>query len=158
MLFIDVLHQRFFQFGRPPQLQQHVVQGEVTRHGSTVIILVGFGAHVAGKRYQPGFVNLLRDKRTLRFRMGSNIEGEDSCDDGKEKGSKRDIDVDCLPLNGTPYNCFMSNGLLGVLSTSNDSYQPAYGSTTGWDFATGIGTVNAYNLVTNWPSGHRSGK
>ena len=27
------------------------------------------------------------------------------------------------------------------------SYQPAFGATPGWDFATGIGTVNAYNLV-----------
>jgi hypothetical protein len=34
-----------------------------------------------------------------------------------------------------------------VLSTSNKSYKPAYTSGTGWDFATGIGTVNAYNLV-----------
>jgi len=70
-----------------------------------------------------------------------------------------DMDTDCLPLNGVPYNCYMSNGFLGVLSTSNDSYQPAYGTTTGWDFATGIGSVNAYNLVTNWPtSDHRVGK
>ena len=22
----------------------------------------------------------------------------------------------------------------------------------GWDFATGIGTVNVYNLITNWAS------
>jgi len=70
-----------------------------------------------------------------------------------------DMDTDCLPLNGVPYNCYMSNGFLGVLSTSNNSYQPAYGTTTGWDFATGIGTVNAYNLVVNWPtSPHHSGK
>jgi hypothetical protein len=27
------------------------------------------------------------------------------------------------------------------------SYQPLFGATPGWDFATGIGTVNAYNLV-----------
>ena len=70
-----------------------------------------------------------------------------------------DMDTDCLPLNGVAYNCFMSNGFLGVLSTSNSSYQPAYGTTTGWDFATGIGTVNAYNLVVNWPtSGRHTGK
>ena len=41
----------------------------------------------------------------------------------------------------------------GVLSTSDSAYQPAYSTTTGWDFATGIGTVNAYNLVNNWPAG-----
>jgi hypothetical protein len=29
------------------------------------------------------------------------------------------------------------------------SWQPAYGATPGWDFATGIGSVNAYNLVFN---------
>jgi len=70
-----------------------------------------------------------------------------------------DMDTDCLALNGVYYNCYISNGFLGVLSTSNNSYQPAYGTTTGWDFATGIGTVNAYNLVVNWPTtDHNSGK
>jgi hypothetical protein len=34
-----------------------------------------------------------------------------------------------------------------VLSTSDSAYKPAYGATTGWDFATGIGSLNAYNLV-----------
>ena len=29
------------------------------------------------------------------------------------------------------------------------AYQPAFGATPGWDLATGIGSVNAYNLVTN---------
>jgi hypothetical protein len=37
-----------------------------------------------------------------------------------------------------------------VLSTSNTAYAPAYGTTVGWDFATGIGTVNAANLVNDW--------
>jgi subtilase family serine protease len=53
-----------------------------------------------------------------------------------------DMDVNCT---GT-HNCFS-----GVLSTANASYRPSYTATTGWDFATGIGTVNAYNLVMNWP-------
>jgi hypothetical protein len=30
-----------------------------------------------------------------------------------------------------------------------DSYQPAFGATPGWDFATGLGSVNAYNLVND---------
>jgi hypothetical protein len=38
-----------------------------------------------------------------------------------------------------------------VLSTSNTAYAPAYAATKGWDFATGIGTINAYNLVHAWP-------
>ncbi|MGA2196912.1 MAG: S53 family peptidase [Bryobacteraceae bacterium] len=41
----------------------------------------------------------------------------------------------------------------GGLSTAGDSYAPAYGAGIGWNFATGIGTVNAYNLVTNWITG-----
>jgi hypothetical protein len=35
------------------------------------------------------------------------------------------------------------------VSTAPAAYQPAYGATPGWDFATGIGSVNAYNLVFN---------
>jgi subtilase family serine protease len=34
-------------------------------------------------------------------------------------------------------------------TTLAPAYQPAYGATPGWDFATGIGSVNAYNLVMN---------
>ncbi len=34
-------------------------------------------------------------------------------------------------------------------TSSLASWQPAYGATVGWDFATGIGSVNAYNLVYN---------
>jgi subtilase family serine protease len=39
----------------------------------------------------------------------------------------------------------------GALSLSTSSYSPAYGTAAGWNFATGIGTVNVYNLVKNWP-------
>jgi subtilase family serine protease len=38
----------------------------------------------------------------------------------------------------------------GALSISNTSFTAAFASATGWDFATGIGTVDAYNLVMNW--------
>jgi subtilase family serine protease len=34
-------------------------------------------------------------------------------------------------------------------TTSANSYQPAFGATPGWDMATGLGSVNAYNLVFN---------
>jgi subtilase family serine protease len=49
-------------------------------------------------------------------------------------------------------NCYLpSADTFGVLSTSNKTDQPAYTTNTGWDFATGIGSVNAFNLVTFWP-------
>jgi subtilase family serine protease len=58
-----------------------------------------------------------------------------------------DIDVNCTGN----HNCYLPSGSVGVLSTSNSSFAPAYGTTTGWDFATGIGSVNATSLVNNWP-------
>jgi hypothetical protein len=58
-----------------------------------------------------------------------------------------DIDVNCA----RKHNCYFDGAASGVLSTSNSAYKPAYGTNTGWDFATGIGTVNAANLVNNWP-------
>jgi subtilase family serine protease len=57
-----------------------------------------------------------------------------------------DMDVNCTGK----VNCYLPSGTNGVLSTSSSSYLPAYKTGTGWDFATGIGTLNAYNLVTNW--------
>lgn len=59
-----------------------------------------------------------------------------------------DMDVNCTGKN----NCYLPSGTNGVLSTSTTGYAPAYKTGTGWDFATGIGTVNAYNLIlsTTW--------
>jgi hypothetical protein len=62
-----------------------------------------------------------------------------------------DMDAVCSADAGTLYNCYFPSGsTYGVLSTSNASYQPAFGTKTGWDFATGIGTVNVNNLVMGW--------
>ncbi len=54
---------------------------------------------------------------------------------------------------GSP-NCYSgspASGPIGVLSLSTTSYIPAYQAMGGWDFATGLGSVNAYNLATAWP-------
>ncbi len=51
-----------------------------------------------------------------------------------------------LPCAGA-FNCYLDGEALGVLSTSNTSYAPAYAAARGWDFATGIGSVNAFNLL-----------
>ena len=47
-------------------------------------------------------------------------------------------------------NCFNSGGMYGSLSVSSSTFQPAYPATVGWDFATGIGTTNATNIVNAW--------
>ncbi len=71
-----------------------------------------------------------------------------------------DIDVNC----GGIYNCFGYLGTVsygrggrvfgttwgGALSVSNSSFTPAYGTGPTWNFATGIGSVDVFNLVTNW--------
>ena len=38
----------------------------------------------------------------------------------------------------------------GALSVSNTSFTPAYGAGASWNFANGLGSVDAYNLVMNW--------
>jgi hypothetical protein len=54
------------------------------------------------------------------------------------------------------FDCYGATGSLtggyyyGVLSTSAATNSPAFAAQTGWDFATGIGTVNVANLVNNW--------
>jgi subtilase family serine protease len=71
-----------------------------------------------------------------------------------------DIDQVC---NG-PYNCYGYIGTVnygrggrifgttygGALSTSTTSFSSAYGTGTAWNFSTGIGSVDAFNMVTNW--------
>src|SRR6185437_959612 len=80
-----------------------------------------------------------------------------------------DIDVNC----GGTWNCYGSTAARnlfvrsrfaererggscdtdGALSISRISFTPAYGTAAGWNFATGIGSINAYNLVNRWISG-----
>jgi subtilase family serine protease len=75
--------------------------------------------------------------------------------------TRGDIAVNC----GGTDNCYgatSSNSGLGrrgsqspngVLSVSNTSYTPAFGAAGNWNFAAGIGSIDVYNLVTNWNSG-----
>jgi len=62
--------------------------------------------------------------------------------------------VDELDPKEPAHNCYFGNasgtGGYGVGSTVNKSYKPAYKATKGWDFATGLGSVDAYNLAQNW--------
>jgi subtilase family serine protease len=71
-----------------------------------------------------------------------------------------DIDVNCA----APYNCYGFLGTVsygrggrvfgttygGALSVSNSSFSPAYGTGASWNFANGLGSVDVFNLVTNW--------
>jgi len=59
---------------------------------------------------------------------------------------------------GQPVTCTLSGGGFTTAATCKPNltfftpapgYAPAWGATPGWDFATGLGSVNAYNLVFN---------
>jgi subtilase family serine protease len=74
--------------------------------------------------------------------------------------TKGDIDVNC---NG-PRNCYGLIGNLdygragrifattygGALSSTSATFTPAYAAGGNWNFATGLGSLDAYNLVMNW--------
>jgi subtilase family serine protease len=62
-----------------------------------------------------------------------------------------DIDVPCTGTDDCyGYSKSGRKSYYGALSPSSSSFSSAYPAGTGWDYATGLGTVNAYNLVTNW--------
>ena len=65
-----------------------------------------------------------------------------------------DMVAPCTKYPGTTnyYSCYLPSGTYGVMTTNPSAYAPAFATNTGWDFATGIGTVNVYNLITNWTS------
>jgi subtilase family serine protease len=48
------------------------------------------------------------------------------------------------------HNCFLDGGTNGVLSVLSSSYKPAFMAKIGFDFPSGIGTINAKNLVNSW--------
>lgn len=52
---------------------------------------------------------------------------------------------------GSP-NCSTPTGTEGVLVQPSSPSLPAWAATTGYDLATGLGTVNVNNLVTKWSS------
>jgi hypothetical protein len=77
--------------------------------------------------------------------------------------TRGDIDVNCT---GTS-NCYGSSGVTsggrggrgsggaisGALSLTSSAFAPAFGTGASWNFATGIGSVDAFNLVMNWSAG-----
>jgi subtilase family serine protease len=56
-----------------------------------------------------------------------------------------------VPCTGTVDCYYPMPGALGELSTSGTS-APSFQTSMGWDFPTGIGSINATNLVNNWPT------
>jgi subtilase family serine protease len=86
--------------------------------------------------------------------------GSTNCNSSKSGGpastcifydiTQGDNDVPCTTLNGTAHNCYQNGNTYGVLSLTNTASSPTYSTGVGYDLATGIGSVNAYNLFTGW--------
>lgn len=71
-----------------------------------------------------------------------------------------DMDVNCRTLtrrvNGVTtvvgtFDCFLDGSTNGVLSLSNGAYDPTYVANPGYDFTSGIGSPDVFNLIRNWP-------
>jgi regulation of enolase protein 1 (concanavalin A-like superfamily) len=82
--------------------------------------------------------------------------GDNSCNSSNGNAASNscvfyDVTLGDMDVNCTGPDCLLGGGAMGVLSTSTSSFAPAYGTTPGWDFATGLGTINATNLVNSWP-------
>jgi subtilase family serine protease len=58
--------------------------------------------------------------------------------------------LDCYGATSESGHRHFNSPANGELSTSISSPMPAYSATPGWNFATGIGSVNAANLVKYW--------
>ena len=69
-----------------------------------------------------------------------NCAGEINCFGGEFEGRGR----------ANPVTQFLGNG---ALSTTVQTYTPAFAIGSGWNFATGLGSVDAYNLILNWSKG-----
>ncbi len=74
----------------------------------------------------------------------SSLQGEGACI--FHDVTLGDIDVACTGA----VDCYRPSGMFGVLSKRSSVYTPTYPATTGWDFATGIGTIDVTRLVHAW--------
>jgi len=97
------------------------------------------------------------------------LTGSATCNSGTPKTPKTYLpDSGCVfhdvttgdndvPCSG-PLNCFgdVSSGGLpdagyyGALATSTSVFSPAYAAAAGWDYTTGLGTLDVSNLIKAW--------
>lgn len=93
---------------------------------------------------------------TTEFKDAKTLAGCDASKGNKTAAScvfhdvtRGDIDSPCYA--GTP-DCYVADKTqqVGILSTSPKVLKAAYPATKGWDFATGLGSVNVDKLINAW--------
>jgi hypothetical protein len=57
---------------------------------------------------------------------------------------------DSVPCTGGSPNCSSANATNGVIVDPNHPSTPAWTSATGYDYATGLGSLNIANLISKW--------
>jgi subtilase family serine protease len=55
-------------------------------------------------------------------------------------------------VGGSPNCSNQTSGQFGIMATTNGGSTPAFNAATGYDLATGLGTVNVTNLLAKWAS------
>lgn len=68
--------------------------------------------------------------------------------------TKGNVSVACV--GGSPNCSNTTSGQFGVLTTTKGGTTPAFGTTAGYDLATGLGSVNVTNLLTAWAAPSRT--
>ncbi len=82
--------------------------------------------------------------------------GNSSCDSSRgARGGSRCIFHDVTAGNDSqdcagPVDCYQPGGHYGVMSSSDTKYRPTFETNPGYDYPTGIGTIDAANLVLAW--------
>jgi subtilase family serine protease len=109
--------------------------------GNVAPIYYGLAQTEYGTTAAPNTTNLANCKSNLGKNVSSTCVFYDI--------TSGNINVPCLAGSS---DCFVGVGdTIGVLSTSSTKESVAYPSKVGWDFSTGIGSVNVTNLVNSWP-------
>jgi subtilase family serine protease len=122
-------------------IQALINQITASRQGNPNYVLYRLAAAEYGSNNNPNPGNLANCNSAMGSEVGGNCIFHDI--------TRGNNDVVCTA--GSP-NCYALPGdAYGVLSTSSGSLGVAFPATPGWDFATGLGSINVTNLVTAWP-------
>jgi subtilase family serine protease len=118
------------------------------RQGNPNVGFYKLAAAEYGTTGSPKTASMTACDSTLGSSTGSNCTFHDV--------TKGNIAVPCIgPLNcyGTSIeyqSSYYTAYYYGELSVSSSTLETAYPTSAGWDFATGLGTLNAVNLFNNW--------
>jgi subtilase family serine protease len=120
-------------------VQALVNQKTGSRQGNPNYVLYPLAAAEYGTNQSPNAANLLACNTADGNTIGAACVFYDVTSGDNDVPCQGDND--CFTLVGDTY---------GVLSTSSTFLNVAYPSQGGWDFATGLGSVNITNLVNSW--------